>query len=88
MDINRHIAELRRERDALDGLIRALEYYGRVQGGVARRGRPPNWMKKAHTRPRSGWPLGSKNRGKRKTKAKRVSKKAGQPVPQHTDPGV
>jgi hypothetical protein len=42
MDIEKMLAELREERELIEGAIVALERL--AQGGAKRRGRPPKWM--------------------------------------------
>lgn len=42
MEIEKMLAELREERELIEGAIIALERL--AQGGAKRRGRPPKWM--------------------------------------------
>jgi hypothetical protein len=60
MDINKMLAELRAEREAVDQAIIVLQ---RIAAGRAkRRGRPPAWM--SQMMKKRGRPPGSKNKPK------------------------
>jgi len=59
MDLDKLLAELRAERDAVDEVILALQRIAAGRG--RRRGRPPSWMSNVKRR---GRPPGSKNKTK------------------------
>src|SRR5208282_5244817 len=63
MDINKMLADLRTEREAIEEAIMTLERLARGRG--RRRGRPPAWMSNIKRR---GRPPGSKNRPKSEPK--------------------
>ncbi len=64
MDINKMLADLRLEREAIEEAIMTLERLAR--GRSKRRGRPPAWMSQVKRR---GRPPGSKNRPKNEAKS-------------------
>jgi hypothetical protein len=64
MDINKMLAELRLEREAIEEAIMTLERLARGRG--RRRGRPPAWMSQIKRR---GRPPGSKNKPKNEAKS-------------------
>ena len=59
MDVTIILAELKAEREQIEGAILSLERL--AQGRAPRRGRPPAWMSEM-TAKRRGRPPGSKNR--------------------------
>jgi hypothetical protein len=59
MDVTKILAELRAEREQIEGAILSLERL--AQGRGRRRGRPPSWMSEM-TAKRRGRPPGSKNK--------------------------
>ena len=59
MDINKMLAELRNEREAVEQAIIVLQRIAAGRG--RRRGRPPAWMSQGKKR---GRPPGSKNKPK------------------------
>jgi hypothetical protein len=44
MDIQKTLADLRKQRDQVDAVIAALQTIYREQQETRRRGRPPNWL--------------------------------------------
>jgi hypothetical protein len=60
MDVTKILAELRAEREQIEGAILSLERL--AQGRGRRRGRPPSWMSSETTVKRRGRPPGSKNK--------------------------
>jgi hypothetical protein len=64
MDVLKMLADLRQEREQIEGSIAALEHLMTGQG--KRRGRPPAWIKAVDAPKRRGRPPGSKNKPKDK----------------------
>ena len=60
MDVARILAELKSEREQIEGAIESLEQLARGRG--RRRGRPPAWLAPGVEVKRRGRPPGSKNR--------------------------
>ena len=60
MDVNRMLADLRREREQIEEAILSLERLSKGRG--RRRGRPPAWMSQMEQPKRRGRPPGSKNK--------------------------
>jgi hypothetical protein len=61
MDVQKMLADLRRERENIEQAILTLERLAVGQG--RRRGRPPAWMTKVEEPKRRGRPPGSRNKG-------------------------
>jgi hypothetical protein len=59
MDVTKILAELKEEREQIEGAILSLELLARGRG--RRRGRPPSWMSDVTVK-RRGRPPGSKNK--------------------------
>jgi hypothetical protein len=60
MDVNKMLADLRREREQIEEAILSLERLSKGRG--RRRGRPPAWMSQMEQPKRRGRPPGSKNK--------------------------
>ena len=60
MDVNKMLADLRREREHIEQAILTLERLARGQG--RRRGRPPAWMSRIEAPKRRGRPPGTKTK--------------------------
>ena len=60
MDVNKMLADLRREREQIEDAILSLEQLAKGRG--RRRGRPPAWMSQIVQPRRRGRPPGSKNK--------------------------
>jgi len=60
MDVNRILADLRREREQIEEAILSLERLARGRGRG--RGRPPAWLSQVDLPKRRGRPPGSKNK--------------------------
>ena len=61
MDVNKMLADLRREREQIEEAILTLERLAIGRG--RRRGRPPAWMSQIEAPKRRGRPPGRKNKG-------------------------
>jgi hypothetical protein len=60
MDVNKMLADLRREREQIEEAILSLERLAKGRG--RRRGRPPAWLNQIEQPKRRGRPPGSRNK--------------------------